>query len=294
MIKKASELVTSHRAICDGFLAQALTKIEKALPYIQTAQNLLNELRQVSDLTTLVSSSEVREELLFAAGFSDKARSHLTEKELSAALDQAVKTIADYAKNDWREEVVYRYLLTKGDSLGGSLRNITGALAGERFASSIIGALVSRGFSPEISKSNAKNQKIQIIAWPERIMLFDKKPEFIGNNIDVILLKISKGKSYKRLLLEDPNSYIACGELKGGIDPAGADEHWKTANSALQRIYSSFSREDRPSLFFIGAAIETAMANEIFAQIQNGKLNNAANFTVPEQVRALAYWLVGL
>ena len=30
------------------------------------------------------------------------------------------------------------------------------------------------------------------------------------------------------------------GELKGGIDPAGADEHWKTGNSALVRIRKAF------------------------------------------------------
>jgi len=26
-------------------------------------------------------------------------------------------------------------------------------------------------------------------------------------------------------------------ELKGGADPAGSDEHWKTATEALNRIY---------------------------------------------------------
>ncbi len=26
---------------------------------------------------------------------------------------------------------------------------------------------------------------------------------------------------------------LMLGELKGGIDPAGADEHWKTANTVL-------------------------------------------------------------
>jgi type II restriction enzyme len=34
--------------------------------------------------------------------------------------------------------------------------------------------------------------------------------------------------------------HISCGELKGGIDPAGADEHWKTAVSAFRRITTSF------------------------------------------------------
>ena len=37
-------------------------------------------------------------------------------------------------------------------------------------------------------------------------------------------------------------SYMALGELKGGIDPAGADEHWKTARTALSRIHEAFAR----------------------------------------------------
>jgi len=31
------------------------------------------------------------------------------------------------------------------------------------------------------------------------------------------------------------------GELKGGIDPAGADEHWKTANKALDKMRKPFT-----------------------------------------------------
>jgi type II restriction enzyme len=39
--------------------------------------------------------------------------------------------------------------------------------------------------------------------------------------------------------------------LKGGIDPAGADEHWKTAGSALLRIKRAFQAEGlAPATFF--------------------------------------------
>jgi type II restriction enzyme len=92
-----------------------------------------------------------------------------------------------------------------------------------------------------------------------------------------------------------PKKYVALGELKGGIDPAGADEHWKTANSALERIRVAFrKRKHHPSTFFIGAAIEKAMAQEIFGQLQNGVLSNAANLTNDEQLVSLCKWLVEL
>jgi len=85
------------------------------------------------------------------------------------------------------------------------------------------------------------------------------------------------------------------GELKGGIDPAGADEHWKTANSALVRIRSSFNKlECSPQTFFIGASIEKAMANELFYELQEGKLNNVANLTDDQQLTELCNWIINL
>ena len=60
---------------------------------------------------------------------------------------------------------------------------------------------------------------------------------------------------------------LALGELKGGIDPAGADEHWKTARTALQRINDGFAGTGIQTLF-IGAAIVADMANEIWAMLQ--------------------------
>ena len=90
-------------------------------------------------------------------------------------------------------------------------------------------------------------------------------------------------------------SYIALGELKGGIDPAGADEHWKTARTALVRIREAFSRvEHSPNIFFIGAAIEKKMATEIWSQLENGILTNAANLNEENQVASISLWLCNL
>jgi type II restriction enzyme len=92
-----------------------------------------------------------------------------------------------------------------------------------------------------------------------------------------------------------PEKYIALGELKGGIDPAGADEHWKTANTALERIRTSFvDLELNPPTFFIGAAIEKSMAQEIFSQLKSKTLTNAANLTVDSQLVAICDWICRL
>ena len=92
-----------------------------------------------------------------------------------------------------------------------------------------------------------------------------------------------------------PEKFIAFGELKGGIDPAGADEHWKTAQTALTRIKTAFANANlSPDLFFIGAVIVDSMAQEIWNQLEEGSLKNAANLTDPDQVASLANWLVDL
>jgi len=86
--------------------------------------------------------------------------------------------------------------------------------------------------------------------------------------------------------------YIACGELKGGIDPAGADEHWKTALSALQRIRGQSAPQLQ--LFFVGGVIDNTLATEIVAMLQNGTLNRAANLHNAGQLNALTTWIASL
>ena len=80
------------------------------------------------------------------------------------------------------------------------------------------------------------------------------------------------------------------------IDPAGADEHWKTGNSALNRIRSSFADAGYPDMktSFIGAAIERSMAEEIYGQLEDGTLTNASNLTNNNQLVAYCNWLIEL
>ncbi len=127
------------------------------------------------------------------------------------------------------------------------------------------------------------NLTVPIVKKNVDLNLFDCAPEEISFD------KNQESTHYK------PEKYIALGELKGGIDPAGADEHWKTANSALKRIRDSFSAQNhQPFTFFVGAAIEKAMAQEIYQQLENNILTNGANLTNENQVVSLCSWLIAL
>lgn len=290
-IKKARDLQTSHRAICDGFLAQALQKTEKARPYVKEAMAFYKALKKAKTIEDLLASKNYRRDLASACGFSDKAMAQLTKVELNRAIKKVLTRIYRESGQNFRESILYRYLLTRGDTLGGSMRNITGSFAGIKFTEKILEKLSKTKHKVKVVRS--KTGKVQRIIWDGRRLLFDVKPRLIGKNIDVILLNSRDSGASEEELLGDKSKYIACGELKGGIDPAGADEHWKTANSALGRIRAAFERS-APALFFVGAAIEAAMAKEIFKQLKSGKLSYAANLTVEQQVDDLVSWLVSL
>ena len=291
-INTAFDLITSREAICQGFLSQAEDKTRKANPYIEKAAEFWRKLQNAPDIATMLESIELKDDLIKAAGFSQKARNRLADNELNMALKKVLETIAHKTQNtdfDIHEEILYRYLLTMGDALGGEMRNFTGAKAGAVFAKAILNSIDS----DTVKIRPSPNGKIQKIQWSNRLILFDKKPKLIDKSIDVILLDNSL-ELLEKELLNNREFYLACGELKGGIDPAGADEHWKTAKTALGRIRNCFQPMSCPHLFFVGAAIEPAMAEEIFADLNSGQLTHAANFTIPQQVEDLASWLISL
>ena len=115
--------------------------------------------------------------------------------------------------------------------------------------------------------------------------------------MDLGILNVQRDELNRALIefINQPQRYLVLGELKGGIDPAGADEHWKTAKTALLRIISKFHTLGLfPKTFFVGAAIQSNMASEIYTELQSGLLNYAANLGVDDQLTSLCSWLTTL
>ena len=127
-----------------------------------------------------------------------------------------------------------------------------------------------------------------------RTIIYNLTVPLVKNNVDLCLFNLgTKELEVSKYALSE--SYLALGELKGGIDPAGADEHWKTAGTALQRIQRAFSKaKNSPQTFFVGAAIEKKMAEEIWNQLKDGTISNAANLNDDRQVASVSRWLCNL
>jgi hypothetical protein len=255
----------------------------------------------------LMKIAEIQPALLTAAGVSDKATNHLNDSDKREAVSGLIKNFLEPAGVYFVEELVFRFLLTRGDTLGGTMRNVGGFMAQKKLTRAILACL-------KLAAKKCRWLHADTNAWAElpedetdielslrglswnaapgpRTLLYNVTVPLVRNNVDFSLFNCSFAEM-NREMVNTPSAYIALGELKGGIDPAGADEHWKTARTALNRIYQAFSRQKlKPHTFFIGAAIEAKMAGEIWEMLEQGSLENAANLTDENQIASVTSWL---
>jgi len=307
-------LITPYEEIRAGFIALALEKNRKATPYIEEAKVLKAIAKRAKKPRDLLSLNEIQSSLLTASGISNKARNHLNNEDKKEAILGLIENFLEASGHSFVDELVYRFLLTRGDSLGGSMRNLAGAIGEWKLKRMLISTLSVYGREFEYLDSKNKEwlepnnepdleKRIKGLHWvsdgKDRTLIYNLTVPTVKKNVDLCLFDCSKHEvifgNNTNSAHHKPEKYLALGELKGGIDPAGADEHWKTANSALDRIRCCFAGKNcQPYIFFIGAAIEKAMAEEIYHQLENQILTNGANLTNEEQVISLCHWLINI
>lgn len=305
-LRSSSDLETTYEATRAGFVALALEKNRRATPFISQARALQEAASHAKTTSDLFAINGIESGLLTAAGLSDKAIVYLQPEDKITAVKELIKNFLEPAGAKFVEELVFRFLLTRGDTLGGSMRNVGGTLAQRKLTRAILSTLAIAGIPYSLQR--AKNSEwlesddehdidlsLRGVFWKNgrknRTLIYNLTVPLVKNNVDLCLFDAAPDT----LDEGNPKSYIALGELKGGIDPAGADEHWKTAKSALDRIRKSFIRaKQNPHTFFIGAAIEKKMAAEIWDELQQGILSNAANLNEENQVASISNWLCNL
>lgn len=306
-INRWSDLVTTYEATRAGFISIAFEKNIKATPFVEEAKSLKIIALKAKNPKDLLNLTDIYPSLLTASGLSNKSLNHLTKENKDEAIKNLIEKFLEPAGEKYIDELVYRFLLTRGDTLGGKMRNIAGFIGEKKLVRSIIASLSikKRDFMYLNSKSKSWivgeyedltiEENVKGLYWRnskgQRTILFNITPSIVNNNIDICIFDCPHDTISKEIL-NNPKRYIALGELKGGIDPAGADEHWKTANTALERIRNSFNKHKlNPLTFFIGAAIENSMAKEIFLQLEKNILSNVANLTNDAQLKSIANWI---
>jgi len=311
IIKTSEDLVTSREQTRAGFIAFALEKNRRSTPIIENAKSFKVLASRAKNAKDLLNISEIQPALLTAAGLSDKAVNYFNEEDRKKAILGLIENFLEPAGKYFVDEVVYRYLLIKGDSLGGSMRNIVGTLAQQKFVRTLLSNLSISGTNYQWLDNKIKNweekpsnnfaiEQLKALSWKNpkgknRVLAFNLNIPIVKNNIDICLFNADIETYNNGIIVNTPEKILMLGELKGGIDPAGADEHWKTGNTALNRIRASFAKNDlKTETSFIAAAIEKKMATEIFSQLQSKILSNAANLTIDEQVVNYCNWLLKL
>lgn len=323
-LKLSSDLVTTYEATRAGFVTMALEKNRVSDPFVAEARTLRIKAQEARTPRDLLKINDIHLGLLTASGASGKALKYLQPEDRDHLLEEFIKNFLEPAGKNFVEELAYRFLMIRGETLGGKMKNLVGWWAERRLSRFVISDfnVAGRKFQWLDSKSSKWIEKaeenifetVRGFAWKtsgkSRLLLFNVKNPLVKNEgekekagrgkgvdiclFDATLLDLATRDATKRLI-EDPRRYIALGELKGGIDPAGADEHWKTANSALRRIRDAYGELGyKPHTFLIAAAIQNSMADEIWGQLQRRELSNAANLNSETQMVSITAWLCNL
>jgi len=307
-VSTPQDLVTTREARRDGFLAIALRRDLESTPYIDQAKALWAKLNAMTKCCEdILNLEDLRPVFLLAAGYSVKAQGNMDDDDKVRLLEEFVKQVLGPVSRKYVDEIVYRYLLALGEQLGGRMRNAIGVMAREKLSQRIVAQLRLNRFQFDVNGGNGKwiagtrcsttdVGEAKAIRWGngeyQRMLVHNANIPGVSKNVDVVVFnKVVDRVDAKSLapILADQKNYVIMGELKGGIDPAGADEHWKTARAALDRIRATFKKV---YIAFVGAAIEKAMAEEIFTQLKSGLLDYAANLTNDNQLSDFCDWLV--
>ena len=239
---------------------------------------------------------------------------HLDNEDCTLVIKELIDKFLKPAGPSYIDETICRFLLTKGDAVGGRTRNRIGNLGQKKLVRCILSCMNVRRITYEWVDKNSRafkwlakrsddtgvEETLKALHWTNsngsRVLGFNMTNEIVKKNIDICLYNADKENYEKgKIAKNHPERVIMLGELKGGIDPAGADEHWKTANTALDRIRTSYAEKGlQIQTSFVGAAIERAMAVEMYSQLKSGIMTNCANLTNANQLAEYCNWLLDI
>ena len=157
----------------------------------------------------LLDIKDIYSALLTASGISDKAKKHLKEHDKKMAIIGLVENFLEPAGKYFIDELVYRFLLTRGDTLGGIIRNLAGVEGERKFTRLLISTLCvtnkkfkyldlkSKIWIKYESKSREPDmdRRVKALYWTstgkDRILIYNLNVPIVKKNIDLCLLECS-------------------------------------------------------------------------------------------------------
>jgi len=217
-LHSSDDLVTTYEAIRAGFVALALEKNRRATPHVAAARALREAASQATMPIDLLNIKNIEAGLLTASGLSDKSLVHLLAEDKTEAIKGLIKNFLEPAGSRFVEELVFRFLLTRGDTLGGSMRNIGGAIAQRKLTRAILSTLTIAGSKYQWQHTKTRqwvdmtqdDSEIELslrgISWQNgdqnRTLIYNLTVPLVKNNVDLCLFNLGHEE------LED-NKYAA-------------------------------------------------------------------------------------
>ena len=205
-LRSNDDLVTSYEATRAGFVALALEKNRRSTPYVAEARALQEAASQARTPADLLTIKGIEAGLLTAAGLSNKALVHLLPEDKVEAINGLIKNFLEPAGEKFIEELVFRFLLTRGDALGGSMRNIGGVLAQRKLTRAIISSLKIAGIAYRWQHSKTRqwtdmsddDSEIELslrgLSWENhgepRTLVYNLTVPLVKNNVDMCLFNL--------------------------------------------------------------------------------------------------------
>lgn len=287
---KYDYLVTDSQAILRGnevyrrMKQQYNTQVERG---VKAFRALLDTLP--FNVAILCVNEDVRPFMLRAASFSGKSLKCYSEEAKIAAIGKLLKSLSGSVEEK-KDKLANLLRINEGETRNGVVKNKF-AKAGERkLVREILAALRRRGITYHVRR---EGDRVKSVSWAGRCLLFNFTP-FTERNLDILLVAADGDAEARTLARAGASSWLAFGELKSGVDAAGADERWKTASGMIYRTRRKLRGYASVPIFFAARTIQRIMAKEIRADLKSSKLACAANMTKPDQRTDLADWLTGL
>ena len=215
-LASSNDLRTTYEATRAGFVQLALERNRRATPYVAEARALRSVASAARAPIDLLNITDIQQGLVTAAGVSDKAATHFGDAEKKEAIKGLIDQYLVPAGDKFIEELIFRFLLTRGDTLGGSMRNVGGFMAKQKLSRSLIAHLRIAGRSCQYFDSRSRRwlplpeddagveDTLNGLSWnlgkDNRTLIYNVNVPFVGNkgnNVDFCLLNCAPQKRLK-------------------------------------------------------------------------------------------------
>lgn len=202
-ITSAESLITNHDETRAGFLKIALEKNRAGDPFVKNAFAFKAMVAHTKTPEELLLIKQIRPFLVTAAGLSDKSLAYLNEEAQTLAIKELIEKFLKPAGKSYVDETIFRYLLIKGDTVGGIMRNRIGKLGQERLIRMIFSVMNVRAMTCDKLTVNSNvwarsdtfavdaEKNLRALHWlnlrGERILVFNAKIPTVNKNVDLCL-----------------------------------------------------------------------------------------------------------